>query len=231
MTLLSAHNLTKRYLDRRSVTAVDDASFDIALGEIVTIWGPRRSGRSTLLRLVAGIEEPDAGTVVFDGDDLRRRPAFGRGIAYCDVATSVQQGRTVAEQLEVSALHSTRRRDARRRAAEALERVDGVSFADADVRELHPHEQVRVEIARALLTKPKLVVLDDPALEVGPLERNNIHALVRSLASDDRLAVLVTVTETMPAVTRQLTIHDGRLRGNVLPSPAEVLAIGRRPET
>ncbi len=76
VTLLAAHNLTKRYDDRRSVTAVDNASFDIAQGELVTIYGPRLSGRSTLLRLAAGVEPPDSGTVVFDGENLQLHSAF-----------------------------------------------------------------------------------------------------------------------------------------------------------
>lgn len=227
MSLLVLTDVTKRYEDRRAVTAVDHVSLDVASGEVVTVWGPRRSGRTTLLRVAAGITQPDCGRVEFDGTDLARASMLGTGIGWCTPKFDVMHGRTVLDHVSIAArARRTSPATARAAATAALQRVGAADIAEIGTRELHPHERVRAGIARALVTRPRLLILDDPALEVGYAERDAIHRLIASLAADGA-AILVAVTEAMIDVDRILTLHDGRLHGEATPSNAPVLPLVR----
>lgn len=105
MTLLKLEYVGKRY-KRGSRVALDDVSMDIDAGEMVVVWGERQSGRSTLLRIAAGIEAPDTGVVRFHGDDLAARGGkmLGNGIGYCRREFRRRWGPTVLDQLTTGQL-------------------------------------------------------------------------------------------------------------------------------
>jgi putative ABC transport system ATP-binding protein len=227
MTLLTLCNVTKRYTARqREHVALRDVSLEVEAGELVSVWGIRRSGRTTLLRVAAGIEIPDEGAVRFAGQDLTTGGSrLGTQIGYTNLNFMATQGSSVVEHIAVSLLAQGSPLDrARTRAFEMLERVGAACCADLDARILDPAEQVRVALARALASDPRLLLIDEPTNGVDVLQRDPLLALIRSIA-DAGTAVLVTVGEVVMIADRALSIDEGELRGEVVPKGADVLPL------
>lgn len=231
MSLLELREVTKRYaLGRLERVALRSVSLDVHPGELVAIWGLRRSGRSTLLRIAAGIEPPDEGTVRFDGRDLNARGArsLGGAIGFCSTGFNPAHGSTVLDHVAIGRLaHGAGRNASRAAASRVLERVGAGHCMGFDPRELDPAEAVRVGIARALVTEPHLLLLDEPTGGVDLLARDPLLQLLRSLA-DDGLAVLTTVGEAVGGTDRMLAIGDGQLRGEAIPANAPVVPLRPR---
>lgn len=227
MTLLALRDVTKRYSTRRrEVVALRDVSLEVDPGELVSVWGMRRSGRTTLLRVAAGIEQPDDGRVAFAGEDLAvARPPLGTAIGYTNLNFIAAQGSTVVEQIAVGLLATgTRLDDARARAFEALDRVGLRACSALDARALDPAEQVRAALARALVSRPRLLLIDEPTNGVDLLQRDPILALIRSIA-DEGIAVLLTVGEVVNIADRALSIDEGELRGAAVAEAASVVPL------
>lgn len=233
MSLLTFENVSKSYssgLGERVV--LHDASLEINHGELVTIWGRRRSGRSTLLRIAAAMEAPDAGIVRFEGRDstARRSAMLGAGIGYCRKSFHPADGQTVLEHLEIGQIaRGISSSSARSRAIAALERVDAGQGAALRLSELDSAEAVRVAIARALAHEPKLLVIDEPTIGVDLPARDPILLLLRSLANEG-VAVLASTGETtgLSGVDRAFSLSKGELRGTSTPGLAPVVPL-RRP--
>jgi ABC-type sugar transport system ATPase subunit len=229
-TLLSLEHIVKRHeIGRSSRLILDDVSFSLDPRELVAVWGMPRSGRSTLLRIAAGIEPPDAGRVRFKGREQGTTPggqdALGRGIGYCSSRLRDREGRRVLEELTIGLLarglpHTT----ATTRARAALERVGAPDHAEHGLHELDGAETVRVGLARALTLAPALLVIDEPITGVDLMDRDGVLELLRSLADDDGIAVLMTVGETtgLSGADRALKIGGGGLNGSLTPELAPV---------
>lgn len=220
MSLLELAHISKRY-GRASAERVTlrDVSLQIEAGEFVAVWGRRRSGRSTLLRIAAGLETPDEGVVSFDGHDLAdpRSEALRSGIRYCRKSFRPAGGPFVLDQLTTSQLtRGVSLSLARERAGEALVRVGAARCAAVRPGELDSEEITRVVIARALVNAPKMIVIDEPTLGVEIAARDGILSLLRSLA-DDSIAVLASATETtgLAGADRALSLAKGSLRGEL----------------
>ncbi|HEV7937235.1 MAG TPA: ATP-binding cassette domain-containing protein [Solirubrobacteraceae bacterium] len=230
MALLELERVDKRYR-RGSRVALDGVSIEIHPGEMVVIWGERQSGRSTLLRIAAGIETPDAGIVRFEGDDLipRDQKKLGQGIGYCRREFRHGRGPTVLDQLVVGQLgRRVPEPTAVAQAWRALERVQARSCAKLAATELKADETVRVGIARALTCNPRLLVIDEPTLGVEPLDRDGILKLLRSLA-DEGMAILSSTGEGTGflGADRVLALDKGKLDGKLTPDLAPVTDLTR----
>jgi energy-coupling factor transporter ATP-binding protein EcfA2 len=230
MALLELELVGKRYR-RGSRVALEDVSLEIHAGEMVVIWGERRSGRSTLLRIAAGIETPDTGTVRFEGDELavRDRKGLGEGVGYCWREFRRRRGPTVLDHLVAGQLgRRVPQSAALARAWRALERVQATQCAELAAAELRADETVRVAIARALTRNPRLLVIDEPTLGVEPLDRDGILELLRSLANDG-MAVFSSTGEGTGflGADRVLALDKGRLDGNLAPDLAPVTDLTR----
>jgi ABC-type multidrug transport system ATPase subunit len=211
-----------------------DVSLSLDAGELAVIWGRRDSGRSTLLRLAAGIQAPDAGVVRFDGRDLAARgiDVLGAGIGFCQQKLPPDGSQRVLELVMVSLLaRGLSGSQARRVAREALERTDIDACAEMRVSSLETAEALRVALARVLALDPRLLVVDDPIRGVDLLERDGILLLLRSLA-DNGMAVLVSTGEStgLSGADRTLTLSEGVLRGPPAQELAPVVALHRRAE-
>jgi ABC-type sugar transport system ATPase subunit len=233
MNLLQLENVAKRYSNGAFV-ALDDVSMSMEPGEMVTVWGERRSGRSTLLRIAAGIEAPDSGLVRFAGQDLScmRGKVVGSEISFCRTKFRREAGSTVLAQLLASQFaRRVSRTVALSQASRALERVGAERCARVSVADLKGDEVVRVAIARALTSDPRLLVIDEPTIGVGVLERDGILALLRSIA-DEGVAVLTSTGEGpgVMGADRVLSLDAGRLRGELTPELAPVEELARRRE-
>jgi len=218
MSLLRLEHVSKRYRSgRREVVALDDVSLEVAAGELVAVWGMPRSGRTTLLRIAAGLERPDGGAVRFGGGVLGiggQDGGLAAGIGFVQIGLAITGGESILDHVAMPLLaRGTAPEHARAAALEQLERVGAAACAPLQLRELEPTERVRVAIAQALVGEPRLLLVDDPTRHVDLLEREAVLLLVRSIA-DGSVAVLMTTGEAMgvSGVDRALTISGGVLR-------------------
>ncbi len=223
MTLLSLTQVTRRYGDgRREVAALDRVCMEVDAGDFVGVWGPRRSGKTTLLRVAAGIEAPNAGAVCFDGHVLTRMGAGERarllrrhGIAHVCGDWRPQLSQPVVDSVAMPLLGDRASlREARPLARRALEKVGAGECADVWTGRLSQGERIRVALARAIIREPRLLLVDEPAVSPSPLECGEIYALLRSLANDSKLAVLVASEdlEALAGASRSMSISNGELR-------------------
>jgi putative ABC transport system ATP-binding protein len=232
MSLLSIGRVTKRYRrGRLERVAIRDVSLDVESGELVSVWGARRSGRSTLLRLAAGIEAPDEGTVEFEGRDLAgsRNRVLGRRIGYCQAGFVPAPRGLVVEHVAAGLLaQRVSPKQARRRGQEMLFRVGADRCGRLECYELDGAELARVAIATALLTAPALLVIDEPTSGVEQLERDPLLALLRSIANEGTAVLMSTGdAQGLAGVDRALTIDNGELRGDAKPEQAHVVPLRR----
>jgi ABC-type sugar transport system ATPase subunit len=196
-------------------TVLRDVSLDLAKGELAVVWGLRGSGRSTLLRLAAGIEAPDEGVVRFDGADLSEdgERLLGGKIGYCQKTLRSSEEETALDHAMVGLLaHWICPAAARSQALEALERVGARHCARMRKQQLSSAEAVRVALAKALALKPRLVVIDEPTKGVELHDRDEILALLRSLA-DEGITILASTGESagLSEADQGLALGEGEL--------------------
>jgi ABC-type branched-subunit amino acid transport system ATPase component len=235
MSLLVLDGVSKRLVPgrygTRGYSVLSDVTFALDEGELVAVWGLPRSGRTTLLHVAAGVIPPDEGVVSFAGRDLARTPSLGMagGTALSSTCFRRVIGESVLEHVAAPLLgRGLPVLGAQSRALQMLRRVDAVECAELDAEDLDHAETVRVGLARALVTDPKLLLVDEPTVGVPPAARRDaILTLLRSIAHRDRIAVLMTVGEAtdLAGVDRALTIDNGTLRGPASSQPAQVIAL------
>jgi ABC-type multidrug transport system ATPase subunit len=232
MSLLELEDVGKRYRDGQLERVVlRDVSLRLDAGELMVVWGLRCSGRSTLLRVAAGIEPPDSGVVRYDGCDLAAHgeSLLGAGIGYCQKTLPHDPSQSVLDLLIVSLLaRGASAPAARSDAREALERTGVAACAARRLSQLDTAERLRVALARVLALSPRLLVVDEPVQGVDLLARDGILVLLRSLA-DDGLAVLTSTGEStgLSEADRTLTLSEGELRGPPASELAPVLPLRR----
>jgi lipopolysaccharide export system ATP-binding protein len=212
---LAAEHLFKRYQGRE---VVRDVSLEIASGEIVGLLGPNGAGKTTCFYMIVGLVPMDRGRIVLDGEDLSGLPMHlraRRGIGYLPQEASVFRNLTVEENL--LAILETRRdldREQRRTRLEELLASLGVAERrDTLGISLSGGERRRVEIARALATEPRFILLDEPFAGVDPISILEIQGLIRELQGRG-IGVLITdhnVRETLKICGRAYIINDGRV--------------------
>ena len=221
--LLSFEGVGKRYREAgRETVVLDRVSFELAPSAGMGLYGERRSGKSTLLRIAAGVEPADEGSVRLQGRPLegmssRERSQLLRGPVALLTADGwlPSPGETVMDNVAMSAGSSgLSLREARRRALAALERtgVTGVCAQEMTV-SLAPAERARVMLARALVREPRLLMVDEPAPLPSLMERERFCALLRSVTREHGIALLVA-SEDMSALQGLATlasIADGEL--------------------
>jgi ABC-type sugar transport system ATPase subunit len=222
MALLELAGVGKRYgRGRLERVALRDVSFELGPGELLAIWGRRNSGRSTLMRIAAGLEPPDEGVVALRGRNLNARggEALREQIRYCRKTFRATEGQLVIDRLITAQLtRGIHGPSARARAHEALGRVNASHCATLKPAELDITETVLVGIARSLVHQPQLLVIDEPTLGVDVFERDRILSLLRGLA-DDGMSVLMSVGETtcLAGADRGLSLSSGELHGELQP--------------
>jgi ABC-type multidrug transport system ATPase subunit len=205
-----------------------DVSLRLEEGEIVAVWGLPRSGRSTLMRVAAGIEPPDSGEVRLHGHDLTGDGgALGQGIGYCQQVLRDVEAQGVLDALIVGQLaQGTPKASARAQALAMLVRVGAERCAAHELYELSGTDALRVALARALVSKPSLLVIDEPLKGVNPLDRHTILALLRSLAEEGTAILMSTGDATgLSAADRALALAEGELRGALAAQLAPVVEL------
>jgi predicted ABC-type transport system involved in lysophospholipase L1 biosynthesis ATPase subunit len=243
MTLFAFEQVTKRVPNGRlELTVFEDVSFEIDAGDFVGLWGGRRAGKSTLLRIAAGIDMPDAGRVLFDGQDLtqlsgdaRAELLRTRGIGLVSSAWRPTVSQEVIEYVAVALLpDSYSLRQARPIAREHLERMGVLNCAHLRTETLSIGEAMRVGLARALIREPRLLLVDEPAALPSPSERHELYELLASLGRSRDLAVLIASEDLgiIRRARRKMTIGAGAVRsmdkkGEVVSFPLGRVSGGR----
>jgi branched-chain amino acid transport system ATP-binding protein len=188
--LLSLVGISVRY---GGVVALDEISVSVALGEIVGVIGPNGAGKTTLCNCVSGIAKPDGGSISFAGRDIATLPPDRRarlGIARTFQAATLFDSLSVFDNVLVGA-EAGGAGDARTAARETLGRLQLDALAGRSPRELSTGYRKRVEIARALAARPKLLLLDEPMAGVSTEEADRIAAMIGALRNDAGLSVLL----------------------------------------
>lgn len=213
-SLLATEKLVKEYQHRRVVNGV---SLTVGAGEIVGLLGPNGAGKTTTFNMVVGLVRPDGGRVRFQGQDLTRlamHQRARRGIGYLTQEPSVFRKLTVEQNilaiLETCAIGRAERRV---RLKYLLEELDLTPLAKSKAYQLSGGEKRRLEITRALVTSPKLLLLDEPFSGIDPIAVYEVQKIIRRL-KERGLGILVTdhnVRETLKLVDRAYLIHKGEV--------------------
>ena len=224
MSLLKTENLVKEYHRRRVVNGV---SIHIEPGEIVGLLGPNGAGKTTSFNMVVGVVKPDEGAVLFDGQPVTRLPMHQRarlGMGYLTQEPSVFRKLTVEQNilaiLETCKMSGVERRV---RLKYLLEELDLTSLARSKAYTLSGGEKRRLEITRALVTSPKLLLLDEPFAGIDPIAVYEVQKIVRRL-KERGLGVLITdhsAREMLKLIDRGYIIVKGQV---LIEGTAEFLA-------
>jgi len=223
--MLVARGLRKRY---RSREVVKDFGLALDAGEVVGLLGPNGAGKTTCFYMIVGLVPSDAGEILLDGEDITRRPMHERaqrGVGYLPQEPSVFRRLSVADNvLAILELRPELDRHGRQRELDALlDELQIGHVADQLGASLSGGERRRVEIARALAAKPRLMLLDEPFAGVDPISVGEIQKIIRHLKQRG-IGVLITdhnVRETLGICDRAYILSDGRVLAKG--SPNEVL--------
>ena len=211
---LVAKGLVKSYGDR---TVVNGMSMEVRCGEIVGLLGPNGAGKTTTFYMIVGLVKPNEGRVSFHGEDITRLPVFQRarrGLGYLAQEASVFRKLSVWN--NVMAILETldmKRADRAARCEELLASFDLMKVAKQPAYTLSGGERRKLEIARALVRRPSILMLDEPFAGVDPLAVHDIQEIVRGLRNQG-LGIIITdhnVRETLNVVDRAYLVYDGRL--------------------
>jgi lipopolysaccharide export system ATP-binding protein len=222
-SMLRTEALAKQYRKRR---VVDGISIHVQAGEVVGLLGPNGAGKTTTFNMVVGVVRPDEGAVIFEGENITLLPMHQRarrGIGYLTQEPSVFRKLTVEQNilaiLETCKMNAQERRV---RLKYLLDELDLAPLAQSKAYMLSGGEKRRLEITRALVTSPKLLLLDEPFSGIDPIAVYEVQKIIRRL-KERGLGILITdhnVRETLKLVDRAYLIHKGRV---VCEGSAEVL--------
>lgn len=212
--LLTTDNLVKEYRKRRVVNGV---SITVSAGEVVGLLGPNGAGKTTTFNMVVGVVRPDGGSVTFQDKNVTRLPMHKRarlGMGYLTQEPSVFRKLTVEQNilaiLETCKMGRTERKI---RLKYLLDELDLTPLARNKAYTLSGGEKRRLEITRALVTSPKLLLLDEPFSGIDPIAVYEVQKIVRRL-KERGLGILITdhnVRETLKLVDRAYLIHKGEV--------------------
>jgi ABC-2 type transport system ATP-binding protein len=209
--VLSVHELRKRYGD---TVAVDGVTFEVGRGEIVGLLGPNGAGKTTTIDMILGVLEPTGGTIRIEGLDLAtRRPEALERTNFAAVYAPLPGNLTVAQNLRVfGLLYGVA--ELSRRIEVALEELELVRFRDVRCGVLSSGEQTRVALAKAMLNRPRLLLLDEPTASLDPATARDVRARIRAFAAERGGGVLWTshnMYEVEEVCDRVLFLARGRI--------------------
>jgi ABC-type methionine transport system ATPase subunit len=207
MSLLAFRQVSKRFPDgNREIVVMDRVSFEVEVGETVGLLCSRRSGKTTLLKVAAGLTLPDEGKVLWEGRDLtemsrddRARVRREGGVAMVQGDSRIERSLPVlthiAHRLYSSGLTMTK---AEKRAMQTLDCLEATNLATWSTTELGVGERLMVELARAIVREPRLLLVDEPAVLPQPEDARAFYALLRSLPERVGCALLIASEEVHP---------------------------------
>jgi lipopolysaccharide export system ATP-binding protein len=222
---LTATGLVKSFKQRMVVRG---ASLTVRRGEAVGLLGPNGAGKTTIFYMITGLIKPDQGKVTIEGSDITKLPMYRRarlGIGYLPQEASIFRGLTVEQNIRsVLEVAEPNRKERERQLDSLLEEFRITKLRKSPSMALSGGERRRLEIARALASKPSYILLDEPFAGIDPIAIGDIRALVRHLTKRG-IGVLITdhnVRETLELINRAYIIYDGKVLTEG--TPAEIVA-------
>ena len=212
MSLLEAKGLTKKYKNKNVVNGI---SICVLPGEIVGLLGPNGAGKTTSFNMIVGLVKPDEGDIIFENNSIAKLPMHERarlGIGYLTQEPSVFRKLTVEE--NILAILETCTKDKieqKARLKSLLEELDLTSIAKSKAYTLSGGEKRRLEITRALVTSPRMLLLDEPFSGIDPIAVYEVQKILIQL-KERRMGILITdhnVRETLKLVDRAYIMHKG----------------------
>lgn len=214
LTLLETHGLVKKYSGR---TVVNDVSITVGKRSIVGLLGRNGAGKTTTFRMCIGMIVPDGGSVDFEGHDVTTFPMYKRarlGMGYLSQEPSVFQRLTVRENLlAILETMAISRKEQKRRAEDLIERFGLNEVVNSHARVLSGGERRKLEIARAMITNPSLILLDEPFSGVDPIAVEELQAEIRHLVISG-VSILITdhnVERTLEVADKAYILDHGRV--------------------
>nr|WP_298372577.1 high-affinity branched-chain amino acid ABC transporter ATP-binding protein LivG [uncultured Halomonas sp.] len=205
--LLSVRDLSMRF---GGLLAVDQVSMEVRLGEVVSLIGPNGAGKTTVFNCISGFYRPTSGEVLFKGRPMQRLPGFKIAragmvrtfqnvrlfkemtvIENLLVAQHMQAERSLLKGLLLTKGYRRREQEIMERAAHWLERVGLIDFANREAGNLAYGQQRRLEIARCMVTQPRLLMLDEPAAGLNPNETRDLNRTIVRLKQEEGITVLL----------------------------------------
>jgi len=212
MSLLEAKGLAKAYKKRRVVNGV---TISVSPGEVVGLLGPNGAGKTTSFNMIVGLVRPDKGEVLFEGKSIGALPMHQRarrGIGYLTQEPSVFRKLTVEQNiLAILETCTSDKLEQKARLKSLLEELDLTTLARNKAYTLSGGEKRRLEITRALVTSPRMLLLDEPFSGIDPIAVYEVQKILRKL-KERRMGILITdhnVRETLKLVDRAYIIHKG----------------------
>jgi putative spermidine/putrescine transport system ATP-binding protein len=209
---ISVRGLTKRYGD---VVAVDGIDLDIAAGEFFTMLGPSGSGKTTTLRMIAGFEIPDEGTIELGGEDVSRLPPYDRPVNTVFQDYALFPHMTVQQNVEYGLMVKKVKKDERRtRAGEALEMVRLSAHGDRKPSQLSGGQRQRVALARAIVNRPKVLLLDEPLGALDLKLRQEMQIELKSIQREVGITFVYVTHDQEEALTmsdRLAVFNQGKI--------------------
>jgi putative spermidine/putrescine transport system ATP-binding protein len=213
--------LRKSYGD---VVALDGVDLDVARGEFFTLLGPSGSGKTTTLRLIAGFEQPDEGTVELGGDDVARLPPYARDVNTVFQDYALFPHMTVAENVEYGLrIRKVARETRRRQAEQALDLVRLPGYGKRKPAQLSGGQRQRVALARAIVNEPRVLLLDEPLGALDLKLRQQMQVELKAIQRDIGITFVYVTHDQEEALTmsdRLAVFNDGRIEQ--VGAPAEV---------
>jgi sulfate transport system ATP-binding protein len=215
--------------------ALENVSLEVPTGSLTALLGPSGGGKSTLLRVIAGLEQPDSGTVVLDGEDLTPAPARERGVGFVFQHYAAFKHMTVADNVAYGLKIRKRPKDeVRRRVKELLELVHLDGFADRYPAQLSGGQRQRMALARALAVEPKVMLLDEPFGALDATVRKELRAWLRRLHDDVHVTTIFVThdqEEAMEVAEQIVVLNQGRIEQEGAPrdlydTPANEFVMG-----
>ena len=211
---LRSEKIVKVYKDRMVVKGVD---IHVKSGEIVGLLGPNGAGKTTSFYMMVGFIRPTSGKVFIDGDDVTALPMFERarhGLGYLAQEPTIFKGLTVEENLlAILERISDDKAAQKRRVDELLNEFGLTKLAKQKAWTLSGGEKRRMEIARCMISNPKIILLDEPFVGIDPITVSDLRHMIFKL-KDKGIGVLITdhnVRETLPLTERAYLIYDGKI--------------------
>ncbi|KAF0190684.1 MAG: lipopolysaccharide export system ATP-binding protein [Gammaproteobacteria bacterium] len=222
MNVLSATDVAKRY---RSRNVVDGVSLEVKSGEVVGLLGPNGAGKTTCFYMIVGLIPCDRGTIAVNGHDITKYPMHARarmGISYLPQEASVFRKLTVADNIMaiLEVVPGFDRPQREQRLDELLGELHITHLRDSLGMSLSGGERRRLEIARALATNPRFMLLDEPFAGVDPISVLDIQGIIAHLRSKD-IGVLITdhnVRETLGICERAYIVSEGKVIAEGMPA-------------
>jgi sulfate/thiosulfate transport system ATP-binding protein len=209
---IEAHAVTKRFGE---FTALSDVDLSVPSGELTALLGPSGGGKSTMLRIIGGLEDPDAGTIEIDGADATRVPAQRRNVGFVFQHYAAFKHLTVFRNVAFGLEIRRRPKDEiRRRVGELLELVHLEQFADRLPSQLSGGQRQRMALARALATEPRVLLLDEPFGALDAQVRKELRDWLRRLHDEMHVTTLFVThdrEEALEVSDRLVVINAGRI--------------------